>query len=80
MSEILINVLFLLVILLITQHILEVYKKKITRKLISIYLLIAGSISIFFCMSFPLLLNEGFNMDIRIVPLYYYKLVWWSFC
>lgn len=69
MNEILINVLFLLVILLITQQILEVYSKKLTRNLISIYAFISGLIAIFFCMSFPFPVNEGFNIDIRVVPL-----------
>lgn len=68
MNEILINVLFLLVALLITQHILEVYTKKITRNVITIYTFFAGGILIFFCMTFPFPVNEGFNVDIRVVP------------
>lgn len=68
MNEILINVLFLLVVLLITQHILEVYPQKVTRELVSIYSLVVGAISIFFCMTFPFPVNDGFNIDIRIVP------------
>ena len=68
MYAILINVLFLLVVLLITQHILEIYTKKLTKKLITIYSFLAGLISIFFCMTFPFSINEGFIVDIRIVP------------
>ena len=68
MNDILINVLFLLVVLLITQHILEVYTKKLTKKIIIIYTFFAGLISIFFCMTFPLPVNGGFNVDIRVVP------------
>ncbi|AZV42752.1 ATP-binding protein [Peribacillus asahii] len=68
MYAILINVLFLLVVLLITQHIIEIYTKKLTRKLIKIYSFLAGLISIFFCMTFPFSVNEGFIVDIRIVP------------
>ena len=69
MNEILINVLFLLVVLLITQHVLEVYTKKPTKNFISTYTLISGLLAIFFCMSFPFAVNEGFNIDIRVVPL-----------
>lgn len=68
MSEIFINVLFLLVVLLVTQHILEVYKKELSRKTIKVYVFIAGMFSIFFCMTFPFSVNESFNIDIRIVP------------
>lgn len=68
MNEILINVLFLLVVLLITQYILEVYPKQITRKLVSLYSFFAGLFSIYFCMTFPFPVNDGFNIDIRIVP------------
>ncbi len=68
MKEILINALFLLVVLLITQHILGVYTKKLTRKSITIYTFFAGLITIFFCMTFPFSVNEGFIIDIRVVP------------
>lgn len=68
MNEILINVLFLLAVLLITQHILEVYTKKLTKNVITIYSFFSGLISIFFCMTFPFSVNEGFNIDIRVVP------------
>lgn len=68
MNGILINVLFLFVVLFITQYILEVYPKKITRKLVTIYSFFIGLISIFFCMTFPFPVNDGFNIDIRVVP------------
>ncbi|WP_102347694.1 ATP-binding protein [Bacillus sp. Marseille-P3661] len=68
MKEILINVLFLLVVLLVTQHILEVYTKRLTKKVVMIYAFFAGLISIFFCMTFPFHVSHGFNIDIRIVP------------
>lgn len=68
MNEILLNVLVLLVVLLITQHLLEVYPKNLSNKQVSIYTFLAGLVSIFFCMTFPLTVNEGFNIDIRIVP------------
>lgn len=68
MNEILNNVLFLLVILFVTQHLIEVYPKRISRKNISIYSFLVGMVSILFCMTFPFPVNEGFNIDIRIVP------------
>jgi len=68
MNEIMINVLILLVVLLITQHFLEVYPKKLSCKQVSKYTFIAGIVSIFFCMTFPFIGHEGFNIDIRIVP------------
>ncbi|MBB6446665.1 ATP-binding protein [Bacillus benzoevorans] len=68
MNEILINVLILLVVLLITQHLLEVYPKKLSCRHVSIYTFFAGLVAIFFCMTFPFTVNEGFNVDIRIVP------------
>lgn len=68
MNEILINVLFLLVVLLFTQHILEVYPERIIHKQSSLYTFFAGIVSIFFCMTFPFPVNVGFNVDIRVVP------------
>ena len=52
MNEILINVLFLLVVLLITQHVLEVYTKKPKKSFISTYTFIAGMLSIFFTVDY----------------------------
>ncbi|WP_071394671.1 ATP-binding protein [Bacillus tuaregi] len=68
MNEILINVLILLVVLLITQHVVEVWPRKITKRYTAIFALIAGLTAIFFCMTFPLPVNQGFIIDIRIVP------------
>ena len=64
MNEILINVLFLMVVLLVLSHIIETY----TKKVVKISLFFISLISIYFCMTFPFPLSEEFNMDIRIVP------------
>lgn len=68
MEEILINMLFLFVVLLVTQHILEVHTKKFTKKSSRLFFFFAALISIFFCMTFPLSIQSQFLIDIRVVP------------
>ncbi len=63
-----VNVLFLLVMLFLTQLFLEVYKKDFTTKDIKIFMFLSGLVSFIFFVIFPFASNEGVNYDIRVVP------------
>ncbi|WP_338448597.1 LytS/YhcK type 5TM receptor domain-containing protein [Niallia oryzisoli] len=68
MSDILVNVLFLLVMLFLTQLFLEVYRKEFTKKDIKLFVFLSGLVSFIFFVFFPFSSNEGINYDIRVVP------------
>jgi len=68
MSDILVNVLFLLVMLFLTQLLLDVYKKELTTKDIKVFVFLSGLVSFIFFVFFPFASNEGMNYDIRVVP------------
>lgn len=68
MKDILLNVLFILLVMFVTQHLLEWKGKKVSNKEKLIFIFFASLISIGFCMLFSISINDQYRYDLRAIP------------
>lgn len=68
MKDILMNVLFILVVLFMTLLLIEWKGKKSNKNLNSLFIFIPSLVTIIFCMSFSISLNDQYYFDLRAIP------------